>query len=175
MLAALELAAEGGYEQVQMRAVADRAEVALGTLYHYFSSKDHLLAESLITWLSAFEADVAANPAVGETTLDRILDLLRRSIDAMGAHREVTAALISGFVAEGEEVRVCQENLHQSFSSVMATAFSPDVPIDDRDRIIRSLEHVWFSALIGWKNDWMSYDRAGRDLEDAARMLLAGR
>ena len=44
--AALELAAEGGYDAVQMRDVASRSEVALGTIYRYFSSKDHLLAAS---------------------------------------------------------------------------------------------------------------------------------
>ena len=42
--AALELAAEGGYDAVQMRDVAARAQVALGTIYRYFASKDHLLA-----------------------------------------------------------------------------------------------------------------------------------
>ncbi|TML66926.1 MAG: helix-turn-helix transcriptional regulator, partial [Actinobacteria bacterium] len=43
--AALVLAAEGGYDAVQMRDVATRAQVALGTIYRYFASKDHLLAE----------------------------------------------------------------------------------------------------------------------------------
>src|SRR4029434_3569150 len=40
ILTALELAAEGGYDAVQMRDVAARANVALGTIYRYFSSKD---------------------------------------------------------------------------------------------------------------------------------------
>ena len=42
--AAMDLAGEGGYDAVQMRDVAARAQVALGTIYRYFSSKDHLLA-----------------------------------------------------------------------------------------------------------------------------------
>ena len=42
--AAMSLAAEGGYDAVQMRDVASRAQVALGTIYRYFSSKDHVLA-----------------------------------------------------------------------------------------------------------------------------------
>ena len=46
--AALELAAEGGYDAVQMRDVAGRAQVALGTIYRYFSSKDHLLAAAQV-------------------------------------------------------------------------------------------------------------------------------
>ncbi len=41
------LAREGGYDAVQMRAVADQADVALGTLYRYFPSKVHLLVSAL--------------------------------------------------------------------------------------------------------------------------------
>src|SRR5437660_1723459 len=42
--AAVELAAEGGYDAVQMRDVAIRGRVAMGTIYRYFTSKDHLLS-----------------------------------------------------------------------------------------------------------------------------------
>ena len=45
--AAVDLASEGGYDAVQMRDVATTAGVALGTIYRYFSSKDHLLAETM--------------------------------------------------------------------------------------------------------------------------------
>src|SRR4249919_31796 len=45
--ATLALASKGGYEAVQMRAVAERADVALGTLYRYFPSKIHLLVSAL--------------------------------------------------------------------------------------------------------------------------------
>src|SRR5258708_8914904 len=46
--AAMELAAEGGYEAVQMREVAARAGVALGTLYRYFPSKEQLLVAGMV-------------------------------------------------------------------------------------------------------------------------------
>ena len=45
--AAMALGLEGGYEAVQMRDVAARADVAMGTVYRYFTSKDHLLAAAL--------------------------------------------------------------------------------------------------------------------------------
>src|SRR5215472_13848138 len=45
--ATLTLASKGGYDAVQMREVADRADVALGTLYRYFPSKIHLLVSAL--------------------------------------------------------------------------------------------------------------------------------
>ena len=49
--AALTLGSDGGYDAVQMRDVATKAGVALGTIYRYFSSKDHLLAEFLVLFL----------------------------------------------------------------------------------------------------------------------------
>ena len=48
--AAMALASEGGYDAVQMRDVAERADVALGTIYRYFASKDQLLAAALVEW-----------------------------------------------------------------------------------------------------------------------------
>jgi AcrR family transcriptional regulator len=43
--AALELFREGGYEATTMRAIAERAGVSLGSSYHYFPSKSHLVLE----------------------------------------------------------------------------------------------------------------------------------
>ncbi|HTF51778.1 MAG TPA: TetR family transcriptional regulator, partial [Pseudonocardia sp.] len=46
--ATMALASKGGFDAVQMRAVAERGDVALGTLYRYFPSKIHLLVTALI-------------------------------------------------------------------------------------------------------------------------------
>jgi len=173
--AALELAAEGGYEGVQMRDVASRADVALGTVYHYFSSMDHLLAASMTALLCGLEKSVAGSPAIGSTTLDRVLDLLKRITGSMGSNQNLSSALIAGLVAEGDDVAACQEELHATFDVVLATAFEPEFTADDRRRIIRTLEHVWFSSLIGWKNGWSPFDQAVDELEDTAMMLFAGR
>jgi len=43
--AALELFQERGYEATTMRAIAERAGVSLGSSYHYFASKEHLVLE----------------------------------------------------------------------------------------------------------------------------------
>jgi len=43
--AALELFGERGYEATTMRAIAERAGVSLGSSYHYFASKEHLVLE----------------------------------------------------------------------------------------------------------------------------------
>jgi AcrR family transcriptional regulator len=43
--AALDLFQERGYEATTMRAIADRAGVSLGSSYHYFPSKEHLVLQ----------------------------------------------------------------------------------------------------------------------------------
>jgi AcrR family transcriptional regulator len=43
--AALDLFTQRGYEATTMRAIADRAGVSLGSSYHYFPSKEHLVLE----------------------------------------------------------------------------------------------------------------------------------
>ncbi|MCB0927001.1 MAG: TetR family transcriptional regulator [Mycolicibacterium insubricum] len=48
--AAMAALKEHDYDQIQMRDVADRADVALGTLYRYFSSKEHVYAAVLTAW-----------------------------------------------------------------------------------------------------------------------------
>ena len=48
--AGLALAAEGGLHAVQVAAVADRANIAAGTVYRYFPSKTDLVAEVIAAW-----------------------------------------------------------------------------------------------------------------------------
>ncbi|WP_277835764.1 TetR/AcrR family transcriptional regulator [Speluncibacter jeojiensis] len=45
--AALEILSGGGYQGLRFEDVAERADIAKATLYHYFPSKDALVAEAL--------------------------------------------------------------------------------------------------------------------------------
>src|ERR1700726_4632257 len=72
--ATLALASKGGYEAVQMRTVAERADVALGTLYRYFPSKIHLLVSALARELERYLERLERRPVPGETPYDRVRD-----------------------------------------------------------------------------------------------------
>ena len=73
--AAMELATNGGYEAVVIKDVAARAGVSLGTLYRYFSSKDHLLAEALQVWSERLGRKLQASPPRGNTPAARVAAL----------------------------------------------------------------------------------------------------
>src|ERR671923_101750 len=77
--AAMKLAAEGGYDAVQMRDVGKEAGVALGTIYRYFASKDHLLAACQVEFARDIQRRLEEKPAQGDTAGDRVVDVLRRA------------------------------------------------------------------------------------------------
>src|SRR5271157_102936 len=81
--AAMSLALDLGYEAVQMRDVAARADVAMGTVYRYFTSKDHLLAATLVHWVELLDARMAQQPARGAKSAERVLDVLDRGLRAI--------------------------------------------------------------------------------------------
>src|SRR5207247_8769583 len=60
--ATLQLAAEGGFDAVQMRDVAAAADVALGTVYRYFASKERLLLEAMAEQQADLRASLDAHP-----------------------------------------------------------------------------------------------------------------
>src|SRR6201994_1430704 len=76
--ATLALASKGGYEAVQMRAVAERADVALGTLYRYFPSNIHLLVGALTEEFEQMQEKLDRKPIPGETPTDRMLYVLSK-------------------------------------------------------------------------------------------------
>jgi hypothetical protein len=41
-----------------------------------------------------------------------------------------------------------------------------------RDRAVRVLNFVWYGALLGWVNGWEGTDDVGREITDAAHLLL---
>src|SRR2546423_2586161 len=68
----LVLASKGGYDAVQMRTVAERADVALGTLYRYFPSKIHLLVSALVREFEEIQTKLDRASIPGETPYDRM-------------------------------------------------------------------------------------------------------
>src|SRR5215468_6305194 len=96
--ATLALASRGGYEAVQMRAVAERADVALGTLYRYFPSKIHLLVGALTEELEQLHGKLFRKPVPGETPTERMLWVLARVTRSMQRDPMLTEAMTRAFM-----------------------------------------------------------------------------
>ena len=81
VLAALQLLDRGEYDQIQMRDVAAGADVALGTLYRYFASKEHLYAAVMLEWMASFGRKLEREPLPAGAR-DAVHEFMRRAIAA---------------------------------------------------------------------------------------------
>ena len=70
------------YEQVQVKDIADRAGVSLGTLYSYFSSKERFFAEVLISWAATMPARVKERPPDHASPAECLKSTLHRALRA---------------------------------------------------------------------------------------------
>ncbi|MEY2419929.1 MAG: TetR/AcrR family transcriptional regulator, cholesterol catabolism regulator [Actinomycetota bacterium] len=168
--AAIELATEGGYDAVQMRDVAARAGVALGTVYRYFSSKDHLLAAALLEWARSLE-DAPTRVGNDEDPVERLVAVIRRITRASGRAPELFAALVTAITAPDPAVSECQAQVQHIVSGVLSAPLT-DVDPEIRAGAVRVLAHVWFASLLGWVKGWTAMGQVAEELEFAARLLL---
>ncbi len=171
--AAQELAAEGGYDAVQMRDVSARAGVALGTIYRYFPSKDALLLAVMVQWLGDLEGRVADHPPTGGTTVARIMDVLTPALRAMDREPKLTAAVIGAMTAGDPASVGAIGDVTRAMARIMAAAFPEGVDPALAARVAKALGHVWWSATISWANGMGDIDWVAAELHDAAE-LLAG-
>lgn len=170
--AALRLAAAGGYEAVQMREVAATADVALGTIYRYFSSKDHLLAAAMVEWTGAMQARLLQSPPRGATPTDRLVDVLRRACRSLEREPKLTAALITSLSSSDEGVAECQRQVERHMSEITGSVLAPLDP-RTQEGVNAVLRHVWYSALLGWANGRTGITQVGDELERAAKLILS--
>jgi AcrR family transcriptional regulator len=138
--AAIELAAEGGYEAVQMRDVAARGRVALGTIYRYFTSKDHLLAAAQVEWVTDLEHRVGQRPPRGATIADRMVEILRRATRAMEREPALTAALVTAMSSPDAGVAECQREMGLVMGRIQANAFPEQFDPDIQQRVIDAID-----------------------------------
>ncbi len=169
--AAMSLALDGGYEAVQMRDVASRADVAMGTVYRYFTSKDHLLAASLVHWVEQLDMRLAQQPAQGASPAERVIDALDRALRSMGRQPQLVGAVFTALASPDPAAIECQQQVSILMEGIITRAIGEPQPPDISDRA-RILGHVWYSALVGWVNGWSNMNRVHDELVVAIGLLL---
>jgi len=182
--AAVELAESGGFEGVRLRDVAERSDVALGTLYKYFRSKEDILLFAFDEGVSRLEQSLAARGPAGGTALSRVAGFFRTATRGLLRNTQLGSALIRAMsgseretavqiAASGRRIaRMIVASLHDKPEELHGPleAFAPD-PLERE--LADALTSVWFAALIGWAIG-ADPDPASipRKMESAARLML---
>src|SRR3954469_2151698 len=121
--ATIALASKGGFDAVQMRAVAERADVALGTLYRYFPSKIHLLVSALAREFEQAQEKLDRRQIPGDTASERVLFVLGNVTRMLQRYPELTEAMTRAFMfadaSAAAEVDTVGRLMEQMFAKAM--------------------------------------------------------
>jgi AcrR family transcriptional regulator len=170
--ATLALASKGGYDAVQMRTVAERADVALGTLYRYFPSKIHLLVSALAAEFERTQDKLDRRPIPGDTAYERVLYVLGRVTKSMQREPMLTEAMTRAFMFADPSAATEVNAVARSMERMFTAAMHDGEPTADEIAVARVLGDVWLSSLVAWVTRRASASDVTSQLELAARLML---
>ena len=170
--ATLALASKGGYDAVQMREVAERADVALGTLYRYFPSKIHLLVSGLIREFERTKEKLDKRQVPGDTPAERIIYVLNKVTKNMQREPLLTEAITRAFMFADPSAATEVNAVAALMEQMLTDAMHAGEPTPDERAIARVIGDVWLSNLVAWVTRRASASDVSRQLELAARLLL---
>jgi len=170
--ATLAIASKGGYEAVQMRAVAERADVAVGTLYRYFPSKVHLLVSALGREFERIDAKTDRAALAGGTPYQRLNLMVGKLNRAMQRNPRLTEAMTRAFVFADASAAGEVDHVGKLMDSMFARAMSEGEPTEDQYHIARVISDVWLSNLLAWLTRRASATDVSKRLDLAVRLLI---
>ncbi len=174
--ATLALASKGGYDAVQMRTVADKADVAVGTLYRYFPSKVHLLVTSLARELGRVEARVDRSQLRGDNAIERLRHVLDMITYAMQRDPLLTEAMTRAFMFADASATTEVDQVAAIIDRLLAGAIVDEgEPTEEDLAIARVLSDVWMSNLVQWLTRRASATDVTNRLELTVHLLLKDR
>ncbi|MGV9826753.1 MULTISPECIES: cholesterol catabolism transcriptional regulator KstR [unclassified Gordonia (in: high G+C Gram-positive bacteria)] len=174
--ATLALASKGGYDAVQMRTVADKADVAVGTLYRYFPSKVHLLVTALARELERVESRVDRSQLRGDNAIERLRHVLDMITFAMQRDPLLTEAMTRAFMFADASATTEVDQVASIIDRLLAGAIVDEgEPTDEDLAIARVLADVWMSNLVQWLTRRASATDVTNRLELTVRLLLKSR
>jgi AcrR family transcriptional regulator len=170
--AVIALIGEVGADAVQMRDVAHRSGVALGTVYRYFRSKEHLLAAALEDWQKRLTRRVmtTSDPA-SDGPLPGILEYLRRAQRAFHRNPEMTALMLQAMTSKDPTTRTGIDHMARTNVEMLDRLLEGIAP-EHIANVSFALNAALSSALAAVLVEAMTLDEALNRVEWTARTLV---
>jgi AcrR family transcriptional regulator len=165
--AAVEEIEAAGYQGLTVRNVARRAGVAPATAYTYFSSKDHLVAET--AWRRMH--DLPAGPTdAGGSAADRVTAALRDMGLFTADAPELSAACTTALLGGGPDVKHLRDRIGAEMHLRLQRALG-----DEADpAILRALELALTGAMLTAGMGHMPFDEIPERLAEVVHLILGG-
>lgn len=183
--AAVALAERGGFEAVRLRDVAQESQVALGTLYKYFHSKEDILLLALTEEVERLEAAMVAHPSSGGSPLKRLTNFFQRATQGLTRKPHFARALLRAIASGDQKTAAKVASFHQRMTRMIHAALSgkpPNLRVTGRaalgdareQQVAFLLQHVWFASLVGWAGGLHSTRTVAEQVRAAAALMRIG-
>lgn len=170
--AALEVESNG-YERITVRGIARRAVVAPATAYTYFSSKDHLLAETLWRRMTALPPPLVATGTPGTPptpVTERVAAVVRELGLGTADSPALVTACTSALLSSSPDVRAVRTRIGSEIHRRLVVALGPATdPV-----ALRVLEITYFGAMLTAGLGHLDFAELPSLLADAARLIVVG-
>jgi TetR/AcrR family transcriptional regulator, cholesterol catabolism regulator len=170
--AAAGVLAAGGVDAVQMKDLAQRAEVSLATLYRYFPSKEYVLLAVCLARYQEAARKVFAEVPQGDTIRERVTSHLMREFGAQRREQQLTAALtqaLTGTARSYSEMIEAVEHLH--FQILRHVASGGGRLTEQQQKLLAVVIDIFSAATRRWLAGTYSVAEARYQIEVGCELL----
>lgn len=164
-----ELLAERPLREIQVKDIADRAQVSLAAMYRYFASKEHLLAEALVDWAEQGN-DVERRPPGGPMS-EQFATIVRRGLRAYRRAPQYAELFLETSASREPNAVACMGRLSEVIGGGMRHALE-DLDPEVAEAIRQTIGHAWLGGLFQAVHGRTSYVELERTTVAACRLLL---
>jgi AcrR family transcriptional regulator len=166
------LACGGGFDAVQMRAVAETSGVALGTLYRYFPSKIHLLVATMQDQLGQLHDTLRDRPPSAAEPGERVAVTLLRAFRALQREPLLAEAMVRALIFADRSVSAEVDTVSVLTRAIIVDAMRLDAPPGEAVvSAVRVVEHTWHAALVSWLSGRATVPEVQGDIRTACRLI----
>lgn len=157
--AARDLASASGYNGVHMRRIADLAAVSIGSVYHYFPSKVHLLAMTLEREIIRFDECLINRPrpvgdpfAILRSAVWELINSMERSDIFTHA---LSRAYVASYAVASQEAEIVWRHTSVMFARAMSVGHIH--PLEHHLPVADLMTEVWTAEVRALAHGRRSY------------------
>ena len=171
--AAISLLEHGGeYDAIQMRDVALEAGVALGTVYRYFTSKEHLYAAALLEWASNFPTREQSKRSGGRSDEAHLRALMRRAVRAFERYPQMMRVEIVIESSPDPNARALFDQFAARNVGTLTSSLSSTDP-DTAAAIVETVNSVLATRLRSWALGRITVGDVDRSVQKTLDLIFA--
>lgn len=165
-----DLLAERPLGDLQVKDIAEHAQVSLAAIYRYFASKDHLLAEALVDWAEDRGRAGDRRPPAGPPS-ERFATIVRRGLRAYRRYPQYAGLFLATAASGDPHAVACMGRLGELIGGGMRTALEgldPSVAAEIRTTV----GHAWVGGLFACVHGRSTFAELERALVATSRLLV---